>query len=88
MITSSPTVEKLLDTLDVELGAEIEPIVQRIEAKLPTTQHHYGDYMAVLASLTSGHNDKPMLQLVGLLMVRHGANANGVLWALKHIGAM
>lgn len=61
---------------------DIKTLVREIEAGIPTTKGHYGRYMAFL----SNFNDVKIAALViAPAMIKAGANAYGVNWAVKLI---
>jgi RNA binding exosome subunit len=57
----------------------VKPIVKRIEASIPSTKNHYGDYMAVL----SMDKDPMQMKKMAALLILAGANKEGVSAALK-----
>lgn len=65
--------EKLLS----DLADDIKPEVSKIESGIAATQNHYGDYMQIL-SMFSGNTRI----LIGLALIRAGANKKGVQDAL------
>lgn len=74
-----------MEQLIEKLRPEIEPIVQAIEAKPLTTQNHYGDYMAAIATISQ---DRSMRQLIGLAMLRMGGNRQGIKSAMQILGVL
>jgi len=79
--------DEFLDVLDAEIGEDVQAIVTEIEARPETTKGHYGDYMDALGYFSRRGLDGPLVSAVGLVMRRHGANGQGIYWALKLIGA-
>lgn len=75
------TLEQLID----KMRPELEPIVKAIEAKPLTTQNHYGDYMAAIATISQ---ERTMRQFIGLAMLRMGANRQGVKSAMQILGVL
>lgn len=75
------TIEQLIENMRTEL----EPLVRAIEAKPPTTQNHYGDYMAAIATISQ---DRSMRQLIGLAMLRMGGNRQGIKSAMQILGVL
>lgn len=55
------------------VAADMRPLVQAIEAQPPTTQNHYGQYMAVL----SRHAPNTAITMA-LCLCMAGANRDGV----------
>jgi len=60
--------------LITDLAKEVKPYVERIEAKVMTTQNHYGDYMALLSQF----KDKMTLLAMAMACKEAGANIDGV----------
>ena len=60
--------------------ADIVKIVTDIEARIATTQYHYGDYMAALSQF---NKSRTMLYIMSQAMVRAGADVEGVAWAVR-----
>lgn len=58
----------------------IKPLVEAIEARPMTTKGHYGDYMGVIAKMTKNREQAVCL---GLVLVRSGANKQGVVDAVR-----
>lgn len=84
MVTTSrgaTTIEQLIENLRPEL----EPEVKRIEASVKVTQHHYGAYMSLIATIAQ---DTAMRQLIGLALIRFGANKQGVKSAMQILGVL
>lgn len=68
-----------------ELADILRPIAQAIEATaVPTTQNHYGEYVAAITRIAARTNLNPLVVAVGL--VEAGASRPGVLAALKAMG--
>lgn len=74
-----------LDELIENMRAELEPLVQAIEAKPATTQNHYGDYMSLIATLAQ---DRTMRTFIGLAMLRMGGNRQGIKSAMQILGVL
>ena len=70
-----------VDELVSDFAEMLKPEVDRIEATPATTQDHYGDYGALLSTVSNG--DPRTAQLLALALIKCGANRNGVSWALK-----
>ena len=64
-----------------DLVPDVIDIVTEIENSAPTTQDHYGRYMAVLSTI----DDKLSRLVTALAMSKAGANKAGISWALKLI---
>ena len=64
--------------LITEMVAELKPIVESIEKRLATTQYHYGDYMSIL-----GRYPAELRKTMAALLLKSGANVDGVKWAYK-----
>jgi len=59
------------------LAKDFKPIVDEIEnTKIKTTQNNYGKYMGFIQKMS--HNDKATMVIVGLALIKAGANYNGV----------
>lgn len=69
------------DNLINELAADLKPMVSKIEAGIKTTQNNYGRYGGLLAQLA--HGNKLNAKVIGIALVRAGANAQGVADGLK-----
>lgn len=77
----------LLDDLIEQLRPAITPLVERIESSTPTTQNHYGEYMAAITRLAEMAGGGKSVKLgVALALQRCGANKQGVISALKAMG--
>lgn len=74
-----PEVQALVDGLVIELA---DPVA-KIEARPETTQHHYGDYMALFSTLAGG--SKFTLLCVANAAKRAGGNPLGISAALRII---
>jgi hypothetical protein len=59
---------------------DVIKIVKDIEGKIMTTQDHYGDYMEFLSQYSKSMTE---LYIISKAMIKAGANANGVSWAVK-----
>lgn len=78
-----------LDATLNKLANMLGPIVKHIEAKPPTTENHYGDYMSALAVIAKRVSDKPASNVylgIGVALQRAGANKQGVQAALRIMG--
>jgi len=69
-----------LQTLVADLAADLIEPVASIEKRTATTQNHYGDYLALIGTLS--HDDKRMAQVIALALIKAGANRLGVASAL------
>jgi len=63
--------------------SEVIAAIAKIEKSPATTRNHYGNYMALLSSLSNGN--KVIATLLGSAFVKAGANAQGVADALNLI---
>lgn len=73
--------DKFLDAI-ADIATDLKPLVDEIEADLlKTTQNNYGRYMTILSTLGSG--GETMTRIVGLALIKAGANREGVKSALK-----
>ena len=79
---NTPEKGAALKKLIKELGEDLKPEVDRIEAKIATTQNRYGDYMALLSVLCKDM-DINYAKTVGLGLMMAGANVQGVRDAVK-----
>ncbi len=70
-----------LDKLVNDLAADVKADVERIEAKPETTQHHYGDYGALLSTVSGGR--KNVAFIVAKALIKAGAHPVGVQNGLK-----
>lgn len=77
MTTQNPK----LATMIKDLAVNLKPAVDEIEGSIPTTQGHYGRYMAVLAIFAKGN--KLRAQIIALALIEAGANKTGVHNALR-----
>ena len=57
---------------------ELRAIVREIEALPATTENHYDKYMSILSKYPM-----PVRRTVAMLLIKAGANENGVTWAYK-----
>ena len=73
----NPQVQQLID----DLALDLKEAVAQIEASLETTQHHYGDYGALISQLANGR--KPVALVIGHALIKAGANPIGVANAIK-----
>lgn len=73
-----------------EMTEAVKPMVQRIEASLPVTKYHYGEYMAGLSRMgeATGRPGPSAYALCAMAFVRAGANKQGVAHALKAMGVL
>jgi hypothetical protein len=69
-----------LKQLVTDLAGDLRETVAKIEAKLATTQNHYGDYMALLSSIA---RDKNTAKIISMALVEAGANVQGVTSAMR-----
>ena len=79
---NTPEKGAALKKLIKELGEDLKPEVDRIEAQIATTQNRYGDYMALL-SVVCNDKDINYAKTVGLGLMMAGANVQGVRDAVK-----
>lgn len=61
-----------------EVVNELRPVVQKIENGMRTTKDLYGEYMSLLASYPVDQR-----KIIAILLIKAGANIEGVKWALK-----
>jgi hypothetical protein len=66
--------------LEMASDPDIIAIVKSIEARVATTQNHYGDYGAALNHLSNG--DKAIAKFLALAFIHAGGNKIGVLTGL------
>ena len=60
-----------------DLAKDFGPVVDKIEnTKIKTTQNNYGEYMGFISKMS--HNYKGTMVIVGLALIKAGANYNGV----------
>ena len=60
-----------------DLAKDFKPVVQQIEnTKVKTTQNNYAKYMGFISKMS--HNDKATMVIVGLALIKAGANYNSV----------
>jgi hypothetical protein len=84
MLDSAAT-DKLLD----ELATKLKPTVDAVEASLPTTRHHYGDYLSVITTIAAKQGDSKQVKLaIGIALQRAGADKQGVYHALRAMGVV
>ena len=73
-----------------ELAEIARPIVARIEAAVPTTMNHWGDYMVAISRLAEklplGEQTPALFLAIGVAFQRAGASRHGVQWALRNLG--
>jgi hypothetical protein len=74
-----PTLDKLID----DLASDLKDAVTKIESGIKTTQNNYGRYMSLLSTLAK---NKSQAQLVGMALIKAGANRQGVSSALQCMG--
>lgn len=79
-----------IDEVLNQLAAVVMPIVAQIESNLPTTQNHYGDYMAAISTLADKipGNARSVKLGVAVAMTKAGGNRAGIIAALKVMGVM
>ena len=63
---------------DISNEPDIIKMVKEIEGRPATTQNHYGDYMAFLSPISK---DRIVLEVMGMALVKVGANPQGIAWA-------
>lgn len=73
--------QKLRGLLGEQMVDDVKTQIQKIEASIPTTKNHYGNYMSALNRF-KGENRVGMAQMFIIL----GANRQGVVDALKVLG--
>jgi hypothetical protein len=60
-----------------DLAKDFKPLVDKIEnTKIKTTQNNFAKYARVISRMS--HDDKAMMVIVGLALIKAGANYNGV----------
>jgi len=65
-----------VSTLINGLAEDLAPLVKDIEARIETTQHHYGDYGAVISQFSKGKAG--VAKIIAAALIKAGANATGV----------
>ncbi len=65
-----------LDQLIIDLAGDLKPEVDKIEASPMTTQNHYGNYGALLTTVSGGNQNTA--NLIALALIKAGANEQGV----------
>lgn len=68
---------KLTQLID-DLAVDLREAVAQIESSTPVTRGHYGEYLSLLVTMPQGSRN-----IVGLALVRAGANKRGVVDALR-----
>jgi hypothetical protein len=82
MITISKLPEATQKVIrDIAADDEFKAAVAKIEARPATTQHHYGDYMGMISSLSGGN--KNMAVMIALAIIEAGGHPVGVENGLK-----
>lgn len=66
-----------------EIAETIQPLLDDIHSKQPTTKDYYGDYMRILSYAAKQSEGK--VKLLAIAMMYAGANPNGVSAAVKNI---
>jgi hypothetical protein len=79
--TSQHMTKSELDTLIADLAEDFRPQVLKIEASIPTTKNHYGQYMSLLSQMAK--DDKNLAMVFSLALVKAGANREGIKSALR-----
>ena len=69
-----------LKQLITDLAGDLKPEVAKIESRIATTRHHYGDYMALLSGIA---RDKATAKVISMALVEAGANTQGVADAMR-----
>ena len=84
-----------LDAVIDTMAEVVKPLVQSIEASIPTTQNHYAEYMTVIHVLATqcpvGDNPEMIRKVhigIGVALQRAGANHKGVQSALRAMGML
>ncbi len=75
------TIEAKIEAAIESLVPDLKGIVKEIEGGHKTTQNHYGRYMSLISKL--GGDSRAMRNIVGLALIRAGANRAGVDSALR-----
>lgn len=70
------TDKEKFDAMVADLAIDLKPMVEKIEAGLPTTRGNYGRYMGLIQQL--GHSDKRTEQVIALSLIAAGADRRGV----------
>ena len=78
-MTQTEKVQSAIDQLASD--PDIKECIKQIENLPLTTQNHYGDYMNSISRLCG--NNKQMIKVVGLALIKAGANKNGVVSAVN-----
>jgi hypothetical protein len=71
------TKEKAKQAIDKAVQ-EMKPLVESLEAMPATTKDHYGNYMRLLSDIP-----KERRKVFAMILIKAGANYNGVAWALR-----
>lgn len=58
------------------LAEDFAPLVKDTEEKPETTQHHYGDYGAIISQYSKGKAG--IAKIIASALIKAGANADGV----------
>lgn len=82
METQTELNEKIESAIEsIATDQDVIAIVKGIEAGPETTQGHYADYMMLLTQYAK--TSKALLYVFSQALIRAGANAYGVKWAIK-----
>lgn len=77
LLSESEEQRAKIDAWISDLATDLKPVVAKIESdKLPTTQNHYGRYLALFSQLS--HGDARMGKLICSALIVAGANFAGV----------
>ncbi len=71
---------RTLPVIVEDIALLLKESVARIEASIPTTQNHYGDYMRLMTEFV---DDKTSRSILALALAQAGANPAGVAAALR-----
>ncbi len=76
------TIEQKFQAIVDRLAGKLTEAVKAIESDTtPTTQNHYGDYMAIISRVANGNSQ--IADVASLALIQAGANRQGVLDARK-----
>jgi len=77
-----------IDNAVAALVPIVHPVVVAIEQSVPTTQHHYGEYMAAISKLAeiAGFKSQASYLAIGLAMQKAGGSKDGIKAALRVMG--
>ena len=78
--------EKIKSSVDEAIEL-LKPVVKEVESSIPTTKNHYGEYMGIISSISekfqSVDDSLTLRVVIGRLLIKAGANSEGVQDALR-----